>query len=523
MIKTILNVLSYVGMALVFGAVVVKFTRPEPEWQQYATYAAWAGLALVVLYTLGQWREIAEYFRRRNTRYGAIAGLSVLVAIVVLVAANWLSNRQNKRWDLTANKQYTLSDQTVNLLKGLDSPLRVLVFDLQTRLDGHRGNLEQYRYHSSQVAVEYIDPERRPLEAQKYEIREAPTFVLEYKGRRERATAVDERQMANTLIKLVKPQARKVYFLQGHGEKDPNSKDRGGFAAAAAQLQQDNYQTDRLVLAQQQDVPNDATVVVIAGPTSDLLPQEVDALERYLARAGKLLVLVDPQVGPSAMPLPALTALVHDWGIDIGNNLVVDITGAADPSTAIAVEYPHQAAEALRGQLTMYPLARSIDPVMSGVNGRFAQPVVQTSQASWAEVNLDLEGGVKPEPEKGDKPGPVTIAAAVAAPADSTPAPAAPPAGADAPPKPETRVMVFGDSDFASNNVGGVPGNLNLFGNSVNWLAQQEDLISIRPREAGERRITLTSTQLWYMQLLTIVMIPAAVLLAGIVSWWRRR
>jgi ABC-type uncharacterized transport system involved in gliding motility auxiliary subunit len=528
MIKSILNILSYVGMALVFGAVAVRlYVRlggaVAPTLEQNATYAAWAGLALVILYTLGQWREIAAYFQRRNARYGAIAGLSVVIAIAALIAANWVSNRQNKRWDLTANKQYTLSDQTVNLLRGLDSPLRVLVFDLQTRLDGHRANIEQYRYHSSQVAVEYIDPERRPLEAEKYEIREAPTFILEYMGRRERASAADERQMANTLIKLLKPQARKVYFLQGHGEKDPTSKDRGGFAGAAGQLQQDNYQTDRLVLAQQRDVPNDATVVVIAGPTSDLLPQEVEALKRYLARAGKLMVLIDPQVGPNAMPLPALTALVHDWGIDVGNNLVVDITGAADPSTAIAVEYPHQAAEALRGQLTMYPLARSIDPVSAGVNGRFAQPVVQTSQASWAEVDLNVEGGVKPEPEKGDKNGPITIAAAVAAPADSAPAPAAPPAGADAPPKPETRVMVFGDSDFASNNVGGVPGNLNLFGNSVNWLAQQEDLISIQPREAGDRRITLTGNQLWAMQVLTIIVIPAAVLVAGIVSWWRRR
>jgi ABC-type uncharacterized transport system involved in gliding motility auxiliary subunit len=165
---------------------------------------------------------------------------------------------------------------------------------------------------------------------------------------------------------------------------------------------------------------------------------------------------------------------------------------------------------------------------MEGVNGRFAQPVVQTSQQSWAETDLNLQSGsgVKPEPEKGDKPGPVTIAAAASAPAESAPATgtdedtAKPDADA---PKPETRVMVFGDSDFASNNVGGVPGNLNLFGNAVNWLAQQEDLISIRPKEAGDRRITLTSNQLYWMQWLTIVLIPAAVLVVGVAAWWRRR
>jgi ABC-type uncharacterized transport system involved in gliding motility auxiliary subunit len=523
MIKTILNILSYVGMALVFGAVIIKLSRSEPVWQQYATYAAWAGLVLVILYVLGQWREIVDHFRRRNARYGAIAGLSVVIALAVVIAANWISNRQNKRWDLTAEQQYTLSDQTVNLLRGLDAPLQVTVFADQEAHEQYRTTLEQYRYQSSQVAVEYIDPVRRPADAERFEIRQVPTFVFDYKGRRERVNVTEERQIANTLIKLLKPQARKVYFLQGHGEKDPNSNERGGYGAASNELKQDNYEVATLVLAQQKDVPADATVIVIAGPTSDLLPQEIDALKAYLGRAGKLMVLIDPQLGPAAQAMPALTALVREWGIEVGNNLVVDITGAAEPSMAVAVEYPHQASEALRGQLTIYPLARSIDPVSEGVNGRTAQPVVQTSEQSWAETEFTTSGGaVKPEPEKGDKMGPITIAAAVAAPADSTPAPPAEP-GAEAPPKPETRVIVFGDSDFASNNVGGVPGNVNMFGNSINWLAQQEDLISIRPRQAGDRRITVTSNQLRVMQLVSILLIPGAVFMAGVLTWWRRR
>ena len=139
MIKNILNIVGWLGTALVVAAVAVRFFRPE--WDQYAIYAAWAGLACVVLYTLGQWREIVDYFRQRNARYGAIAGVSVLAFLAILVAVNYLSFRQNKRWDLTKNKQYTLSDQTMKLLQNLDMPVKFLVFDRADNFDRFRSAL----------------------------------------------------------------------------------------------------------------------------------------------------------------------------------------------------------------------------------------------------------------------------------------------------------------------------------------------------------------------------------------------
>jgi len=161
MVKRLLGVLSYVGMALVFGALAVRFLKPD--WDQYAIYAAWTGLALVVLYTLGQWREIAAHFRQRNARYGALAGLGVLVVLGILVAVNYLSARRNTRWDLTENKQYSLSDQTVKLLQGLTAPVKFYVFDQEVNFDRFRPRLEGYRYNSNQVQVEYIDADRRPV------------------------------------------------------------------------------------------------------------------------------------------------------------------------------------------------------------------------------------------------------------------------------------------------------------------------------------------------------------------------
>src|SRR5688572_8686655 len=526
MLQKILGFIGWVGTALVFVAVAIRFVRPE--WDQYAVYGAWAGLACVILYTLGQWRDIVEFFRRRQARYGALATVSVLVALAIIVAINYLSTRQNRRWDLTANRQNSLSEQTVKVLQNLAAPVKFTVFDRQTELDRFRNQLDEYAYNSRQVTVEYVDPDTRPVVAREYDIQAYGTVIVEYMGRRERVTSDTEQDLTNALIKAVSGMERSVYFLQGHGEKDPARMERDGYSAVTEALRRDNYKVEPLVLAQQKDVPADATVVVLAGPTSDLLPAEVDALRRFLARAGKLMVLVDPPISAQAGPLPNVEMLLTEWGVALGKDVVVDVSGATnEPSIAVAASYPpHPITDNFR-TLTVYPLARSVDPVAGGANGRVAQPVVETSQRSWAESNLaslTSEPGVEMQPESGDKPGPVTIGVAVSAASAASPAPAeqgaTPPTDA---PTPETRVVVLGDSDFATNAYGGISGNPNLFANSINWLAQQENLIAIRAKEPDDRRVTMTPRQQSLALWASILIIPGIVFAAGIFTWWRRR
>ena len=517
--QQILSILGWIGTALVFAAVAIRFIRPE--WEQYGTWAAWAGLALVVLYTLGQWREIVAYFRRRNARYGAVATTGVVVALAVVVAVNYLSARQNKRWDLTANQQNSLSEQTVKVLQGLTAPVKFTVFDRQTEFDRFRSRLDEYQYHSDQVSVEYIDPDTRPVVAREYDIQTYGTVVIEHMGRRERVTTDTEQDLTNGLIKALSDQERKVYFLQGHGEKQPNGTEREGYSALTAMLRRDNYLVEPLVLAQQKEVPADATVVVIAGPTSDLLPAEAEALRQYLAKAGKLMVLLDPPVGNQPAHLPNLDMLLTEWGVAVGNNVVVDVSGATnEPSIAVAATYPTHPINENFGTLTVYPLARTIEPVTGGTSGRTPQTIVETSGGSWAESNLaSLTTGVQMDEASGDKAGPLSVGVAVSATADGD---AAAPAAGDAP-EPETRVVVFGDSDFGTNAYAGVPGNPNFFANAVNWLAQQENLIAIRPKEADDRRVTMTPRQQTAAFMTSILLLPAVVFGAGIYTWWRRR
>ena len=526
MLQRILNILGWVGTAVVFIAVAVRVLSWSgrltltPAQEPFVTYAAWAGLALVLLYTLGQWREIVSYFRRRQRRYSALATVSVLVALGIAVAANYLSVRQNKRWDLTANRQNSLSEQTVKVLQGLTTPVRFVVFERSTEQERFRRRLEEYAYNSPQVAVEYIDPDTSPVMAKEFEIQQYGTVVVEHMKKRERVTSDSEQDLTNGLIKALSDRERKVYFLQGHGEKEPNRTERDGYSALSGMLRLDNYMVERLVLAQMKDVPDDATVVVIAGPTSDVLPAELEALKRYLARAGKLMVLVDPPIGGQPASLPNLDGLLKEWGITLGNNVIVDVN-TNDPSIAVAQTYPQHAITEQFDTLTIYPIARTVEPIQGGVNGRTPQTIVETTRASWAESNFaSLTTGVQMDEGGGDKPGPLSVAVAVSAAAE-------PPAANQSAPsdtqKPETRVVVFGDSDFAMNASAGMPGNPNLFANAVNWLAQQEGLIAIRPTEAADRRLTMTPGDLRVADLTTRFGIPLLVFVAGIFVWRRRR
>ncbi len=499
MLNRILNFVGWLGMLLVFAAVGIRFGLPAKE--QYAYYLAWGGLVCVLAYTLSQWREIANMFTRRQARYGTLAGVSILVVLGILAAINYIGSKQNKRWDLTSSKQFSLADQTRNVLAKLDSPLQIRVFASDVDFDRYRDRLKEYEYASKKVSTEYIDPEKKPAVARQVQLQPPVTIIFDYKGRSERVTSDAEQDLTNAIIKVVSGKQRKVYFTQGHGERDTAGSDRDGYDSISQALGKENYTVDKVAIAQQGSVPEDAAVLIVAGPKIDFFPQEVDAIKKYLQASGKLLLELDPPDKPDSPPLTNLIALAHEWGFDVGNNIVVDVSGmgrliGTDASVPVAANYPAHPITERFNFLTAFPLARSVAPVTGGVTGRVAQTFVETSARSWAETDIKellTTGKVALDEGKGDKKGPVSIAAAVSV--SSTPAaePAKP--GADAPPKSETRVAVVGDSDFAANAGLGIQGNRDLFLNTIGWLSQQENLISIRPKEADDRRLTLTATQ----------------------------
>lgn len=526
MVNRILSLVGWIGFALVLVSVAIRFGYPAKD--QYAYYAAWAGLICVLAYILGQWREIAGLFGRRQARYGALMGVSVVVVLGILVAINYIGARQNKRWDLTANKAFSLSDQTRRILSTLDAPLQVQVFAQDADFPRYRDRLKEYEYASKSVSVEYIDPDKRPTVAKDNQIQQYGTLIFKYKARTERVTTDNEQDITNGIIKVVSGQQRKVYFTQGHGERDPTSSERDGYNQIAGALGAENYSVEKIVLAQQGGVPDGAAVVVVAGPRTDFFPAEIDALEKYLDNAGKLLLELDPPDKPESPPVTNLIALARDWGMDVGNDVVVDVSGmgrliGTDASVPVAASYPAHPITERFNFLTAFPLARSVTLIPNGVNGRVAQTFVETGARSWAEADtrsLLTTGDVKLDESKGDKKGPVSIAAA-----SSAASTANPPKAGDSPdaPKPQTRVATIGDSDFAANSGLNIQGNRDLFMNTIGWLTEQENLISIRPKEPDDRRITLTAAQQANVAWLSLLVIPGLIFSAGVYTWWRRR
>ncbi len=521
--KRLIGFLGWFGVALVAAAVLIRFTQPEYlEWSQRL---AIAGLVATLLYTLGQWRDIARSFQARNVKYGTIAAGSIVVFLGILIAINWIASRQNKRWDVTTTKQFELSDQSKKVMTSLTKPVQVRVFHATDDVQRFRDRLAEYQYLSSQMKVEFFDVEKQPIEAQKYEVQQFGTLVFDYEGRRERTTSDREQDITNALIKVVEGKAKKVYFVQGHGERDSAGSTPTSYSQIAEALKSDNFEVAPLALAQEGAVPADATMLVIAGPTSDLLAGELEQLKAYLGRAGKVLLLIDAPAADGTPSVPSLVALAKEWGLDVGTNIVLDASGmgraiGAGAEVPLAMSYPaHPVTDGFR-VMTAFPLSRSVTPIEGGADGKNAQSLVMTSPRSWAESDIKgLFATGKPTPgEATDKPGPISLAAAVSGAAPAAPTPTEPDA-----PKPEARLIVVGDADFGSNGALGIQGNRDLFLNMANWLAQQENLIAIRAKDPEDRRIQLTEDQSTRIFWIALLVIPLAFIGVGVRVWWKRR
>jgi ABC-type uncharacterized transport system involved in gliding motility auxiliary subunit len=341
------------------------------------------------------------------------------------------------------------------------------------------------------------------------------TVVVQHGDRREkvekRSEEVREEDLTNALIKVQRAEAKTVYFVQGHGEKDPADTERAGLSAAKKALEDQGYKVETVNLASEGKYPPAAKVIILAGPTTEPFSQELQYLTDFVNAGGGLMVMLDPS------PAPSLESFLKQWGVTPANNIVLDVSGAgrlmgAGPSIPLVLRYEnHKITDRFRA-MTFFPLARSVEPSKESVSGITVEALFKSNANSWGETNLK-----NPEAtyeEKSDTQGPLTMAVAVSK--EIKPA-------SDQNPATTGRMVVVGDSDFAVNSYFPAQGNGNLFLNMVSWLSQDEDLISIRPKAPEDRRIMLSQSQQSMLRLVTVFLLPGAVLVAGIIVWTRRR
>ena len=523
LLRRLIDVLAPLGLALALGALI---------WEQRGKVLPgglrpWlvAALALVLLHVVLRWEDIVRALGRRQIKYGTNAIVLALVVVAILGFVNYFASRHTKRFDLTKGQRFSLSDQTRKVLAGLKDDVRITYFDRQREMERGQDRLKSYETLSSRLKVEYVDPTKSPTRAESYDARGPyPIIFVETGGKRERITNYGEQDITNALIKVTREGKKTVCLLEGEGERSGADSGDRGFSGAKAALTKSLYEVKGVFLLREKKVPSECTVLLVAGPDKDPLPEVTAAIRDYVKGGGKAFVMIEAELKDS---YPNLAALLKEWNMEAGKDVLVDRQGLG-PFQPLVVDYPYHAiTKDLGGVMTSYLAARSVEAGKGTVEGVTAQNLVQTSAQSWAETNIAgaLKGELDYDP-KADRLGPIALAA-VATVRGTAPTPAPSPSpGATAEPEakaPEGKVVALGDADFASNQLLGFQGNHDLFLNIAAWLAEDVDLISIRPKDPENQTLFIgRQTQTWVL-LAALVILPGSFIVLGVVTWWRRR
>jgi ABC-type uncharacterized transport system involved in gliding motility auxiliary subunit len=454
------------------------------------------------------------WIKARQTKYAAYASVYILVVVAIVTVGNVLADRYNKTYDATANKRYSLSEQTAKIVKGLKQDATITYFNQTKDFREGKDLLDQYANLSHKVQVKYVDPDKDPELARAAGIRNLGTAVVQVGTKHEEAKSMTEEGVTGALIRDLKSTTRTVCFVSGSGEHQIDDSNREGFSQFKELLGKDNYETKTVDLLTKAEVPSDCTTLVVAGPTRNYEQPEVDAIKKYVEDGGRAFFMLDPPLKIGREDIAendGLTTLLQSWGVTMDKDLILDLNpigqiAGLGPQVALITKYGSQPiVNEMKGTATGFPLARSME--VKNADKTTVEKLFDTSSSSFATSNLSSPSVDVRDPK--NKKGPLTIAAAGTYNTGKE--------------NVQGRFVVIGSSGWAANRFLGFNGNDDLALNAVNWLSSDEDLISIRPKPKDDRRITMTAGQLSLVRAVSQFMLPLVVLVAGVGVWWKRR
>jgi ABC-type uncharacterized transport system involved in gliding motility auxiliary subunit len=451
-------------------------------------------------------RDIAAFFSKRSSKLGSnVAGLTIGV-LAILGVLNYLGFKHHKRFDLTTEKLYTISDQTKKVVHGLNKDVTIMRFG-KTPNAVLKDTMAEYKDASAHIHYQSVDPQERPDLAKQYGVERMDQVVVESGTRHELLDSTDEQALTSAIIKVSRDTVKTVCFVEGHDEKSITAADGHGYSKVAAQLTQEDYQTKSVNLVQLGDVPFDCSVLVEAGPTKALFAPETGMIQKYLDNGGKAMILLDPDSEAD------FSALFSEWNISAPNNTVLDASGmgrfvGTGPTVPLVTDYGTSPISKNFGKtMAAFDMARTVSPANESGSAVVVSELLKTSAASFAVKKLVIVNNQVKVDTKTDQRGPLTLGVSAEKKVGEKSA----------------RLVVIGDSDFASNGWLAAPRNGDLFANSINWLAEDEDLISIRPKSETDRRVNLTETQQRGLNWMSLFVLPGVVMLTGVYIWWKRR
>ncbi|MEK7705399.1 MAG: GldG family protein [Myxococcota bacterium] len=519
------------------GAVGVVLLVSTPlTWLLTAEFGAlvWGKLVIGALLVGFYLSTNAQFFAKlagsRSTGLLALSSATVVIVLGLVGIVNYLAIQHPKQWDLTREGIYTLSDQTRGVLERLDQDVRVLAF--YNNVDPEYAALEdvlgRYAHLSKHLTYEMVDPQSRPDLVEQYKITEqGPRIVIVAGAQESRAKDFGEEDLTNAIIKVAQGAQKTIYFLVGHGEQDiADGEHAEGYKSAAEAIGAEGYKVAPLSLLDSAagkmgdavdlnakdagtaalTVPADAAVVVVAGPRSALLGPETKALEDFVAHGGRLLALLEPNEDSG------LESLLGQWKIGVQEDLIVDVNplsrllglGPAAPMVQ-PTEVEHAITKGLNAPGVLFT-ARSLAKVTVGRPKAEATALLEAGSSAWGETSL--VGGSASRDDK-DHLGPLTVA--MAATENDIEADHDGDAKAKA-----GRVVAFGDSDWANNQYLRMQGNSDVLLNAVNWLAEEEQRITIRPKSRVASQLFLSGEDLGRLKFFSMDILPVLLIAMGL-------
>jgi ABC-type uncharacterized transport system involved in gliding motility auxiliary subunit len=494
---------------LAVGMLFARAVYPELVW-----LSAVVGVLLVA--ALGALvAENRKALRGRTAAFGLNSAVTIVLVLAIVGVVNFLGSRYPGKADLTANKLHTLADQTVKLVKGLTRDVKAVHYSKLPQREQVRPLLENLRGLNPRFDFEFVDPDKEPTRAKQVGVKKYGTLQLIVGTKDQKIEEPNEEKVTNALIKLLKDRSQTLCATTGHGEKSFGAVDAEGYEAVKKALGEQSYEQKDLNLIQEGKVPDTCDVVAIVGPTKAFFEAEVKALREYLANGGRALVALDVNL-KGAEFAPELAPVLADWHVKPVSALVVDPLSrmlGQDASVSILATFSRDnpITKEFQGN-ALFPFVRPLEVVSGAPAGMNVQWLAQTTPKSWAESDFkELLSGQVRMTEGKDKAGPLNAAVAVDGKQKDSKAAR------------NTRLVVFGSSYFATNSFSRFAGNLDFFMNAVSWLLEDENLISIRAKEADPGKVELSQKQGTVVFLVTVVLVPLLVAAMGVAIWVVRR
>lgn len=506
-----------VSVALFLGLLIARGVYPEYLWLTLLLSVA------LIASLLGLARENQKALRSRTAAYGVNSGITVLLVIGIVGVVNFLASKHPFKLDLTKNKLHTLSDQTTKIIKGLDKPVKAVLFGKSQQREQYSSLFDDYRNLSQKFEVEYIDPDREPTRARDVGIKKYGTLQLMVGTRDTKIEEPTEEKITNALIKLLKEKSPTLCSITGHGEKNFSATDADGYSLAKKALNDQSYEVLDVSLIQGEagnppgtmKIPEKCDAIAILGPTKAFFAPEIHAIQTYLENGGRAVIATDINLKGGEYAPDLLKVLEH-WYIKPLNALVVDPLSrmlGVDSSVAILASFSHDLSMTKDFQANCaFPMSRPL-VIMTGAPASLnLHWAAQTTPKSWGVTDLSqlLKGQVTFTQGK-DIPGPLTAVIAAEGKLKDSKATR------------NTRLVVYGSSFFANNNFSRFMGNMDFFLNSISWAMEDESLISIRAKEDTPGKVELSQKAGTFVFLLSVIMIPLLISAGGIAIWAVRR